>query len=293
MIREIQSETATLDRVLMKHPRDAFRDQATVDAQWETLNYLGRPDFMEACREADGLARTLADKGIEIDWLPTDDSVGIDSIYVRDNAIVTPRGIVLCNMGKAERAPEPKAMARWFLENGLPILGEIEGDGRIEGGDLVWLDGDVIAVGEGYRTNAEGIRQLKSLVEDTAADVLTVPMPHWNGPGDVLHLMSFISPIGAKKALVWSRIMAVTFRTWLLDEGWELIEVPDDEYDAMGCNVLALAPDLCLMLDGLPGTREQLERAGCEVLTYKGDEISRKGCGGPTCLTRPLIRIFS
>ncbi|UUX49826.1 arginine deiminase family protein [Nisaea acidiphila] len=286
----MQNETGQIKRVLMKHARDAFRNQATIDAEWQALNYLGRPDFPLACDQSDRLAQILESLGCTIEWLPEDSSVGIDSIYVRDNAVVSDRGAVLCRMGKEARRPEPAALATGLEAAGTPVLGEIGGTGMVEGGDLIWLDGDMIAIADGYRTNAEGVRQLKSLLGDAVKEIVTVPLPHWNGPGDVLHLMSFISPIAPDLALVYSRMMPVFFRNWLQDRGISLVEVPDEEYDSMGCNVLAVAPRVAVMLEGNPVTRQRLEAAGVEVHTYDGSEISAKGCGGPTCLTRPLER---
>lgn len=286
----MQNETGQIRRVLMKHARDAFRSQEKIDAEWRALNYLGCPDFSRACAQSDRLAGILGDLGCTVEWLPEDASVGIDSIYVRDNAVVSDKGAVLCRMGKPARRPEPAALAGGLEASGVPVLGEINGDGMVEGGDLIWLDGDVIAIADGYRTNAEGVRQLGDLLGEAVTEIVTVPLPHWNGPGDVLHLMSFISPIAPDLALVYSRMMPVFFRNWLQERGISLVEVPDEEYDSMGCNVLAVAPRVAVMLEGNPVTRQRLEAAGVEVHAYDGSEISTKGCGGPTCLTRPLSR---
>jgi N-dimethylarginine dimethylaminohydrolase len=144
-------------------------------------------------------------------------------------------------------------------------------------------------VGRGYRTNAEGIRQVRTML-GADVEVVEVPLPHWRGPGDVMHLMSLLSPVDHDLAVVYSRLLPVPFREWLLSRGFSLVEVPDEEFDSMGTNVLALSPRRCVMLAGNPRTRAALERAGCEVLEYQGDEISVKGAGGPTCLTRPLAR---
>jgi N-dimethylarginine dimethylaminohydrolase len=159
----------------------------------------------------------------------------------------------------------------------------------LEGGDLIWLDERTLAVGRGYRTNAEGVRQLRTLVGQSVS-VIEVPLPHWHGQSDVMHLMSLISPIDRDLAVVYSRLLPVPFREWLLERGIHLVEVPDQEFETMGTNVLALAPRRCLMLAGSPLTRKALEQSGCEILEYEGSEISVKGAGGPTCLTRPLVR---
>ena len=203
---------------------------------------------------------------------------------------MTDRGLVFCRMGKRVRAAEPKtqALACAALPS-TPVAGDIFDPGVLEGGDVIWLDGHTLVVGRGYRTNDEGIRQLRALIPPDT-ELIVVPLPHWRGAGDVMHLMSLISPIDRDLALVYSRLLPVPFRELLLHRGIGLIEVPDEEFDSMGGNVLALAPRRCLMLAGNPLTRAALERAGADVLVYEGKEISIKGAGGPTCLTRPLAR---
>lgn len=290
MMHTPPDETGPLGRVLLKHARDAFGDQARIDAGWQALRYLDAPDAGRACAEYDAFAEAIAESGAELVYLPSDTETGLDSIYVRDAAVQAPDGVVLCSMGKAARATEPAVMGRYLASIGVPVLGAIEGPARLEGGDVVWLDGGTVVVGEGYRTNAEGIAQLTAILGGRAREVIRVPLVHWSGPDDVFHLMSLISPLAPDLALVYSRLLPVFFRNLLRDRGIALVEVPDEEFDSMAGNVLALAPRRCLMLDGNPETRRRLEAAGCEVQVYEGAEISRKGCGGPTCLTRPLAR---
>jgi N-dimethylarginine dimethylaminohydrolase len=287
----VPSEVARLTRVVLKHPRDAFVDAATIAAQWRDLNFTAPPDLARAMAEYDRLVEAIAASGTAIDFLPRDAATTLDSIYVRDASIVSPRGMVLCRMGKPRRAGEPAAQRAAFssLATPIPVIGSIAGEGRIEGGDVVWLDDRTLAVGRGYRTNAEGIRQLRALAGE-AVEVIPVPLPHWRGESDVMHLMSLISPVDDDLAVVYSRLMPVPFREQLMSRGIALIEVPDDEFESMGANVLAIAPRRCIMLAGNPRTRAALERAGAEVVEYVGEEISVKGAGGPTCLTRPIAR---
>jgi N-dimethylarginine dimethylaminohydrolase len=193
-------------------------------------------------------------------------------------------------MGKVARQNEPAAQVATFRKLRIPIHGAIAGAGRLEGGDLLWLDERTAAVGHGYRTNDEGIRQLRKLLNDCIDELIVVPLPHWRGPNDVFHLMSMISPIDHRLALVYSPLLPIPFREALLHHGFELIGVPDSEFETMGCNVLAIAPRVCVMLAGNPQTRQRLEHAGVTVVEYTGTEISAKGCGGPTCLTRPITR---
>jgi N-dimethylarginine dimethylaminohydrolase len=280
--------------VAVKHPRDAFIDQQTIASQWQELRFTAAPDLDRASREHDLFVEALSAAGAEVHLLPRDATTTLDSIYVRDASIVSERGLILCRMGKSQRVEEPTAQEQAALSGHMPvtICGRIEPPGRLEGGDVVWLDGRTLVVGRGYRTNADGIRQLRAILGNRV-EVIEVPLPHWQGHQDVMHLMSLISPVDHGLAVVYSRLLPVPFREWLLDRGIHLVEVPDEEFDSMGTNVLALAPRRCLMLAGNPRTRAALERAGADVVEYEGIEISVKGAGGPTCLTRPLVRVSS
>jgi N-dimethylarginine dimethylaminohydrolase len=283
------SEVGLLTRVAVKHARDAFVDQATIAAQWRDLNFTAAPDFVRAIDEYEGFLELIRTCGAEIHLLHCEPRTTLDSIYVRDASLACDRGVILCSMGKRQRSSEPEAQGDAFRQLGVPIAGAIRAPGGIEGGDVVWLDPRTIVVGRGYRTNDEGIRQLRELLGD-AIELIVVPLPHWRGEGDVMHLMSIISPIDRDLALVHSPLMPVPFRELLLERGYTLVEVANGEFETMGANVLALSPRRAVMLAGNPRTREALERAGTEVLEYQGHEISVKGAGGPTCLTRPLDR---
>ncbi len=286
-----QSETSAISQLLLKHARDAFQSVQAVAGQWQALNFTAAPDFHKAVSEYDRFVEILAEGGASLEYLPPATDAGMDSIYVRDASIVCDRGAILCRMGKPPRVREPGLQEAAFRAAGYPVVGTIAPPGILEGGDVVWLDRRTIAVGRGYRTNAEGIAQLRSLLADTIDDLIVVPLPHWRGPNDVFHLMSIISPVDRDLAVVYSPLMPVPFRQALLDRGIALVEVPDNEFDSMGANVLALSPRRCVMVGGNPITRSRLERAGAEVVEYEGIEISLKGGGGPTCLTRPLRRL--
>ncbi len=283
------NEYGALKRVALRHPRAAFGDRQAVAASWRALGYGAQPDFARACADYDRFAAILAEAGAAIDFLPAGDGLTLDSLYVRDAALIAPGGVVLANMGKAARGGEPDAMGAACQALGLTVAGRIAGAGRIEGGDVIWLDQATCAVGQGYRTNAEGIRQFSEIL-GPGVDVAVVPLPHYKGPDDVFHLMSIVSPLDAGLALVHSPLMPVPFRNWLLARDMTLVEVAGEEFETLGCNVLALGPRRCLIAEGNPKTRARLEAAGCEVLTYAAKEISVKGQGGPTCLTRPLVR---
>lgn len=285
-----QSDTLRLRSVLLKHVRDAFSDQPTVDAQWKSLGYVARPDFAAAVAEYEAFASLFEQIGAEVHEAPADVGTGLDSVFVRDAAVICDRGAILCRMGKSARDGEPGAMERVLRGVGVPIVGRIGGAGRLEGGDVAWIDERTVAVGRGYRTNGEGIRQLRGLLGSGVDRVVPVPLPHWRGPGDVFHLMSMFSPVDRDLAVVYSPLLPVPFRDLLCQRGYQLVEVPDEEFETLGCNVLAVGPRRCVALEGNPLTRRRLEAAGAEVHVYRGREISTKGGGGPTCLTRPLFR---
>ena len=279
-----------IKRVLVKHPKDAYQDQLKIDGESKKLNYLDKPDYKKSKKDYEQLIDFFNTNNIEIHYLPIDQDTSLDSIYTHDPCIISNSGVILSNMGKKERQPEPEAIASYFNSINVPILGQIKSPGTLEGGDVVWIDERTVAVGEGYRTNAEGIRQFKSLLKNDVDKVIAVPLPHWTGPADCLHLMSNVSPIDHDLYLVYSRLLPVSFREYLLGRGIKLVEVPDGEYDSMGCNVLAIAPRKVIMINKNPITQKRLEAENVDVHTYDGSEISIKGSGGPTCLTRPFLR---
>ena len=285
-----QNMVNSIRRVLVKHPKDAYQDQIKLNKQSSQLNYLGVPNFDKALADHETLVGLLESTGAEVHYLPRDDSTTLDSIYTHDPCIVSNGGVILCNMGERDRLSEPSATETYFQSINIPILGRIEAPGTLECGDVIWINERIVAVGEGYRSNAEGIRQFQSLLGNLVEKVITVPLPHWTGPTECLHLMSNVSPIDHDLYLVYSRLLPVFFRQYLIDSGIELLEVPDKEYNSMGCNVLAIAPRKCIMIAGNPKIQQQLEAKSVEVHIYDGSEISLKGTGGPTCLTRPFLR---
>lgn len=283
------NEYGRLQQVALRHARDAFGSQAALSRQWQALNYHAEPDFQAAVKEYDAFVRIFEDLGCQVELLPAAEGLGPDSIYVRDATLVSPKGLIHGAMGKPARRAENRGNGDLLAARGLPVAGAVQGEGTVEGGDVVWLDETTFCVGQGYRTNAEGIRQLRELL-GPGVHVEATGLPHYKGPSDVFHLMSFLSPLDKDLALVFSPLMPVPFRQFLLERGLTLVEVPEEEFESMACNVLALAPRHVLMLEGNPETRRRLEAAGCSVVLYEGRNISRLGEGGPTCLTRPLAR---
>lgn len=279
-----------IKKIILKHPKEAFINQKKINKEFNTLNFTEAPNFNESLNEYESFIKILDSFGIKKYFLKKNDSTSIDSIYTHDPLVITNKGVVLCNMGKVNRISESKAIKEFLIELKIPILGEITSPGKLEGGDIVWINKKTIAVGTGYRTNNEGIKQLKQILSNTVERIISVPLPHWNGPNDCLHLMSNLSPIDNDLFLIYSRLLPVQFLEQLQKYNIGLINVPDKEYYTMGCNVLALAPRKVVMLKGNPITKKKLEAENVEVLTYKGTEISLKGSGGPTCLTKPFLR---
>ena len=280
----------SVERILLKHPRDAFLSQQKINSESKKLNYPSPPDLDLAIKQYDLFVKLIKSFGSEVYFLPADNNTSLDSIYTHDPCTMTNNGLIVCNMGKLKRSTEPDHLKRFFQSINIPIIGKIESPGTLEGGDIVWINKHTVAVGEGYRSNSEGINQFKKLLGKQAKEIIPVALPHWEGPNDCLHLMSNLSPIDENLFLVYSRLLPVSFIKYLLDHKIKLIEVPDEEYYSMGCNVLAMGKGKVIMLEGNPITQKRLEAEGVKVKTYNGSEISIKGAGGPTCLTRPFLR---
>lgn len=281
------NEFTPLTRLAVRRPAEAWVDDARIERDWRALNFTTAPALASAEVEFAQFMALFA--GVDVVHLDADDALTLDALYVRDAVVMTPRGAILCRMGKEARRGEPAVNGRGLAAAGVEILGRIEPPGTLEGGDVVWFDAQTVAVARGYRTNDEGIAQLRRLLGPSVT-VIVVPLPHFRGPSDVFHLMSILSPVDRDLAVVHSPLMPVPFREWLLARGMTFVEVPAGELDSQGTNVLAVAPRRVVMLDGNPITHARLVDAGVDVRIYAGTEISVKGGGGPTCLTCPLSR---
>ncbi|MCB0689532.1 MAG: hypothetical protein KDC53_23495 [Saprospiraceae bacterium] len=285
-----QAEYGLIKSLTLKCAEDAFISPDKVDAEWKDLAFTEALDWHESVREYAVFMAILEDRHRQIHYLVEDASQSLDSIYCRDAAIMTDSGLILCNMGKENRRREPSAYRQLADRLQIPILGEIHSPGTVEGGDVAWIDGHTLAVGHSYRTNQEGIRQLAKFLNPLGISIVEVDLPHYRGSNDVFHLMSIFSPVARDIAVVYSPLMPIRFRNYLLEHSFQLVEVPDVEFDTLGCNVLAFDHGHCLMVEGNPITQKSLENLGVKVITFKGQEICMKGGGGPTCLTRPLFR---
>jgi len=275
-----------LRRVVVRRPDEAMA--AADPARW----HYTAPIDLEAARAAhDQFVAALRAWDVEVIFHDEPLPEHADAVFVFDPALVTDAGAVLLSMGKALRRGEEEALGRCLERNGVPVVGRVTGEGRVEGGDTLWLDHDTLAVGRGFRTNLEGVRQLRALLGPMGVTVLDYDLPYFTGPEACLHLLSLISPVDVGLAVAYPRLMPTAFWAELQRRGVRLLEAPEDEFlRTQATNVLAVAPRKVVMLDGNPVTRRLLEEAGCEVAVFPGEALSFKAEGGPTCLTRPVLR---
>lgn len=279
------SMVAPLQMVLVRRPDESFGRADPL--LW---HYVEQPNLALAQEEHDAFVNTLLAQGSEVVYHDTPLTDHADAIFVHDPVLICDAGAIVLRMGKVLREGEEAAMAATLQRLGVPIHYTLHGEARAESGDLVWLDEHTLAAGQGFRTNAAGIAQLQEALSELDVTVLPVPLPYYDGPDACLHLMSILSVVDNDLAVVYRPLLPVPFFQLLLERGFELIDVPDEEFLTMGPNVLALAPRKVIMLDHNLVTRRRLEEAGCEVFAYRGDEMSLKAEGGATCLTRPILR---
>jgi dimethylargininase len=277
-----QTMTRTLRRVLVRPPRLAGFEA------WREYGWRAEPDPARLAAEHDAFCTALAAGGAEVIEAQTALVEDPDSIYVFDAALVSDDGGIVLRPGKAGRLIESDAMAADLEHAGVPVASRIDAPGTVDGGDAIWLFDDTLLVGRGYRTNDDGVAALQLALP--TVDVMSFDLPHLHGAEVVLHLLSLLSPLDDDLVVAYLPLLPVRLVQMLRELEIEIVEVPDDEFETMGPNVLALAPRVALALEGNDETRRRLERAGVDVTVYGGDEISRKGDGGPTCLTRPLLR---
>lgn len=280
---------ATLRRVLVRRPGWS-REAVDREKDWRVWGYSSPPDLDRAIQEHDAFTRLLKDTGCEVVYADEPHPALYDSIFTYDVAIVTDHGTVILNSGKPVRREESTLIERALVAAGVPVLGRMEAPATADGGDTLWLDHDHLLVGRSYRTNGQGIETLRRILGSIGVEVLTAPVVHWTGPGEVMHLMSVISPIDEHLAVVYPRLIAVETMEVLGRFGYEFVEVPDEEFATLGPNVLAVAPRRCIIMRGNEKTRRALEARGVEVFTYPGQEVSIKMGGGPTCMTKPILR---
>ena len=278
-----QSMTAPLREVLVKRPAAAFGAAFDDPAH----GFLHAVDLPVAQRQHDELTGILRNLGATVHELSEEHDP--DLTYPFDPVLITDRGVLLLRPGKPNRQGEEDVIERWCAAHGVPTLGRIEAPGTAEGGDTFWLDERTLCVGRTLRTNREGVRQLEAILQPEV-EIEVFDVPYWKGAGELVHLMSVISPIADDLAVVFLPLLPCGLLELLHERGVRLVEVPEEEYPTLGCNVLAVQPNVAVMADGNPVTRQRLEQAGAEVHVFAADEVGMNGSGGPTCLTRPILR---
>jgi N-dimethylarginine dimethylaminohydrolase len=279
-----------LQRVLVCSPRTAGWNDPQRVAVWRELGFHHAPDFEAAQSQHAVLTRELQAAGAEIAELPSADSLSLDAVYTHDASLATDFGLILMRPGKANRVAEAQSHGAFCESLRIPILGAITPPGTTEAGDVVWLDAKTLLIGHGYRTNAAGIAQMRALLAAKGVEIISAPLPHGQGPSECLHLMSLISLLDDRTALVDLPWLAVETVELLTSRGFAFIEIDCSERDTLACNVLALSGNRLLAIEENYKTNDRLRRAGFDVHTFPGSEICINGSGGPTCLTRPLLR---
>jgi len=276
-----QSMTGELRRVLVRPPR--AEDLHGCGA----CGWRERPDSERIAAEHRAFCTLLEDAGAGVVLAESSVDGDPDAIYTYDPALVADVGALLLRPGKEIRRAEVEPLAEDLERAGVPVAGRLEAPALADGGDFCWLDEQTLLAGRGYRTNDEAIEQLRRLLPEV--ELVVFDLPHWHGRGEVMHLLSLLSPLAPDLVVAYPPLLPVRLAELLEERGIEIVAVPDEEFETLGPNVLALAPRVGLAVEGNPETRRRLERAGVEMLVYRGQELS-KGDGGPTCLTRPLLR---
>jgi arginine deiminase len=288
-ILAVNSMVGPLRRVLVCSPHSAGWDTPGQSSEWQKLGFLRRPDFGTAQAQHHELCRQLQEVA-EVVQLPPASDLSLDAVYAHDSSLPTDYGVVIMNPGKKNRRPEARRQADFYRKMGTPVLGEIRDPGSSEAGDIVWLDSRTLLVGSGYRTNPFGIAQLRSLLGPKGVEIIPTALPHGSGPSACLHLMSLISLLDKQTVLVDLPWLAVETIELLKARGCDLIEIDYSERETLACNVLSLGNKRLLALEENSKTNAKLHAAGFDVRTFPGSELCINGSGGPTCLTRPLLR---
>jgi len=277
-----QSMIAPLRRALLKAPGPAF-GRAYEDP---ALGFLHPVDLALARRQHAQLGERLSGLGVIVELLDAETD-SPDLVYTFDPLLISDRGAIPLRSGKPSRRGEEAVLEGWVASAGIPTLGRIVAPGTVDGGDTFWLRPDLFCIGRSLRTNDAGARQLAGLV---GGEVRVFDLPYWRGPAELVHLLSVISPVADDLAVVYPPLLPAGLWDLLGELGVRRVEVPDEEYGTLGCNVLTVRPGVVIIASGNPRTRRALDAAGCEVHEFEASEIGLNGSGGPTCLTRPILR---
>jgi N-dimethylarginine dimethylaminohydrolase len=284
------SMVGPLERVLVCSPRAAGWNLPERATRWQELGFHHLPDFPKAHLQHEAFCRELAHAGAEVIELDASEELSLDAAYAHDASLATDFGLIEMRPGKPNREAEGAHHARFSERIGIPVFGTIKYPGGSEAGDILWLDAKTLLIGQGYRTNAASIQQMRNLLAPKNVEVLTAPLPYGNGPSECLHLMSLISLLDEQTALVDLPWLAVETVELLKSRGFRFIEIDYAERGTLACNVLSLGNNRLLAIEENQNTNIKLRQAGFDVRTFPGNEICVNGSGGPTCLTRPLLR---
>jgi N-dimethylarginine dimethylaminohydrolase len=284
------SMTGTLERVLVCSPRTAGWNQPDRAARWQELGFHHAPDFATAQSQHEALCHELNAAGAEVVEMPPAPDLSLDAVYTHDSSLPTDHGLIVMRPGKPNRLSEGPHHASFCETLDVPKLGTIAPPGTTEAGDMVWLDAKTLLIGHGYRTNAAGFQQMRALLAPKGVEVLSAPLPYGPGPSACLHLMSLISLLEEKTALVDLPWLAVETVELLKSRTFKFIEIDASERDTLACNVLALGNNRLLAIEENRSTNARFRQAGFDVRTFPATELCINGSGGPTCLTRPLLR---
>ncbi|MFT5259729.1 MAG: dimethylargininase [Saprospiraceae bacterium] len=282
------SMVAPLTRVAMRKP-----GKALLNADSKKWHYAKDLNATKLAEQYQRFTDLVSGAGCEILWISDEDDGLADSVFTYDPSFMTPAGAIILKPGKSLREPEAQLHQAFYQDQNIPIIGILESPGKFEGGDCFWLDDITLAVGRGFRTNIEGVKQVRTILEPQGINVLDFDLPVYKGSEACLHLMSVVSPLAEKVALVYAPLMPTALYQLMQEMGYLLIEAPEDEFEAslgLNLNVLATAPKHCIAVDGFPKTQALMREAGCEVITFQADELCIPCEGGPTCMTRPILR---
>ncbi len=279
-----------LERVLVCSPQSAGWNRPNIADRWQELGFNHAPDFFTAQSQHEALCSELKAAGAEVVELSPAADLSLDAVYTHDASLATDHGLIVMRPGKANRIAEGARHGSFCATLDIPTLGTISPPGSTEAGDIVWLDSETLLVGHGYRTSASGIQQMRTLLAPYGVEVISAPLPYGPGPSACLHLMSLISLLDDHTAIVDLPCLAVETVELLKSRGFKFVEIDSSERETLACNVLALGNKRLLAIEENRKTNARLRQAGFDVRTFPGSEICINGSGGPTCLTRPLLR---
>lgn len=278
------SEWVPLRSVLLHPPGPEFE----VDDP-EAALMLQRPDPERALSQHRALVEAYEREGVSVHFVDPDGSPPgpfPNLIYVADLLFMTPEGAILARPAGAVRAGEERWVQRRLAELGIPILRAVSGSASFEGADAMWVDPETVLIGPGFRTNRDGVRQVRRVLEDLGVRTLLAEVPSAS-----MHLMGQLRIVDRDLAFYRKGRLPRSAVKALEERGFSLHPFPDlQEMDArFANNIVTLGPRRILMPDGAPVTQGFYRDHGVECVGVALDEI-HKGAGSVGCLTGVLRR---